>query len=85
MLRIRLMRLGKKRQPVYRIVVAKALSSRDGKYLEKLGYYSPVLPGKPLELKVERLEYWVKRGAKLSEAVERLLVRKRKMEGGVES
>ena len=84
MVSIRLMRMGKKRQAVYRIVVAPKLSSRDGKYIEKIGYYSPVLPGKPLEINWERLEYWLSQGAQPTEAVQRLMKRKRTEEGGAE-
>ncbi len=76
--RIRLMRVGKKKAPAYRVVVADRREKRTGKYLEKIGFYSPVLPGKPLEINQERLSYWLSRGAEVSPTARKLIRRAEK-------
>ncbi len=74
--RIRLNRGGSKKRPFYRIVAADCRAPRDGKYLEKLGTYNPLLP-KDHEQKVtfnaERIAYWVSVGAQPTERVQKLL------------
>jgi len=69
---IRLFRLGKKDKPFYRIVVADRINKRQGKYIEEIGYYNPLK--EPAEMKVnkERLDYWLSRGAILSEGFQKL-------------
>ena len=69
---IRLFRLGKKDKPFYRIVVAYKRNKRQGKYIEEIGYYNPLK--EPAEMKVnkERLDYWLSRGAILSEGLQKL-------------
>jgi small subunit ribosomal protein S16 len=69
---IRLFRLGKKDKPFYRIVVADKRNKRQGKYIEEIGYYNPLK--EPAEMKVnkERLDYWLNRGAILSEGLQKL-------------
>jgi len=69
---IRLFRLGKKDKPFYRIVVTDKKNKRQGKYIEKIGYYNPLK--KPAEMKInkERLDYWLNRGAILSEGLQKL-------------
>jgi small subunit ribosomal protein S16 len=69
---IRLFRLGKKDKPFYRIVVADRINKRQGKYIEEIGYYNPLK--EPAEMKVnkERLDYWLSRGAILSEGLQKL-------------
>jgi small subunit ribosomal protein S16 len=76
LLSIRLTRLGAKKRPFYRIVVAEKRSKRDGRFVEMLGYYDPCRD--PLELKLnrERLSYWIKRGAQPTETVLSLMKRK---------
>ncbi len=73
MLRIRLARRGKKRQPSYRVVVAERDSKRDGRFVEQIGYYNPMVD--PIEFKVqeERALHWLNVGAQPSDAVRRLL------------
>jgi small subunit ribosomal protein S16 len=73
MVRIRLSRTGAKKQPSYRIVVADSEAKRDGRYIERIGYYNPRM--EPLEylLDGERALYWLSVGAQPSEAVQRLL------------
>ena len=77
--KIRLSRAGAKKRPFYRIVAADARSPRDGRFLEKLGTYDPLVeegdnPGR-LEVKRDRVEYWMSVGAKPTEVVRRLLRR----------
>ncbi len=74
MLKIRLQRIGRKKKPCYRIVVADSRSPRDGKYKEKIGTYSPLLPredAKRILINAERAVYWLKNGAQPSERVEK--------------
>ena len=77
---IRLSRVGKgpHKRPFFRIIVADKRKSRDSAYLEELGQYNP-LTGE-LKLKLERLDYWVKNGAQVTEAVKNLAKRARKGE-----
>lgn len=73
---IRMARAGAKKQPHFRIVAADKRSSRDGKFLEKLGTYDPRLKKddpKRVTLNVERIEFWLKNGAVPSERVARFL------------
>ena len=66
MLKIRLSRGGTKKRPFYQIVVADSRNPRDGKFIEKLGYFNPLLPkSKPerLSLEAERITHWIKMGA----------------------
>ncbi len=72
MLKIRLQRIGRKHQPYYKIVVADSRSPRDGKYKEKIGTYSPLLPrdsDKRVLIDSERASYWLKCGAQPTERV----------------
>ena len=73
MLRIRLRRVGKKRRPSYRIVVAEARSPRDGAYLEWIGNYDPMTDPPATSLKVDRAVQWLSKGAQPSDAVRRIL------------
>jgi len=74
MVRIRLMRMGKRNRPHYRIVVADARAPRDGKFMEILGYYDP-LQGEELRLDVDRFEEWLRKGAQPTNRVLRLYER----------
>jgi len=69
---IRLARGGKKKKPFYRIVATDSRSPRDGKFLEILGYYNPVVEPKDLKVNIERVDYWISVGAKMSQTVENL-------------
>lgn len=73
MLKIRLRRMGAKKQPFYRIIVADSRAPRDGAFVEKLGYYNPA--AEPAELKVdnERAQQWMKNGAQPTDTVRGLL------------
>jgi small subunit ribosomal protein S16 len=76
MVRIRLARAGAKKRPFYRIVAADARSPRDGRFLEKLGTYDPLLAGENpsrVTLNEERLRYWLGQGAQVSDRVHRFL------------
>jgi len=76
MLRIRLTRGGAKKRPFYRIVVADSRAPRDGRFIEKLGAYNPMLPkdhADRLVIKEERVKYWLGVGAQPSDRVARFL------------
>ena len=75
-LRIRLSRAGAKKRPYYRIVVADSRSPRDGRYIERLGTYNPMVAKdneSRVTLKQERINYWLSQGAKPSDRVARFL------------
>jgi len=73
MLRIRLRRVGAKKQPSYRVVVAERGAPRDGRFVEHIGYYNPRTEPLTFRIDEERALYWLSQGAQPSEAVERLL------------
>lgn len=75
MLRIRLSRVGAKKQPHYRIVVTERRSKRDGKPIERIGHYDPRKEGENYMIDEARALHWLSVGAKPSEAVERMLVK----------
>jgi small subunit ribosomal protein S16 len=70
--RIRLRRMGRKKQPHYRVVVADGASPRDGRIVENLGYYKPQSSPARLVLDLDRFDYWVKQGAQPSDTVQSL-------------
>lgn len=71
--RIRLARHGAKKKPFYRIVVADSESPRDGRYLETVGTYNPLLDPAEISLKQERVQYWLEQGAIPTDTVRSLL------------
>ena len=71
--KIRLARHGAKKRPFYRIVVADSEAPRDGKYLENVGTYNPLLDPAEISLKAERIKYWIDQGAIPSDTVRSLL------------
>jgi small subunit ribosomal protein S16 len=73
MVTIRLRRMGKTKQPSYRLVVADSRAPRDGKFIEIVGHYNPVRQPKELHVKADRVRYWLSVGAQPSETVVRLL------------
>jgi len=75
MLVIRLKRFGKKKQPFYRIVVANKTAPVKGKYLEAVGFYNPLTEPEKIEIKKDRIKYWLEKGAKTSDTVNNLLVK----------
>ena len=74
MVKIRLTRGGAKKRPFYHIIVTDSRSARDGRNIERVGYYNPVAAGneKRVELDVARVDHWVGNGAQLTEKVRNL-------------
>ena len=74
MVTIRLTRGGAKKRPFYHIIVTDSRAARDGRNIERLGYYNPIAAGaeKRVELDTERAEYWVGKGAQMSDKVRNL-------------
>ena len=76
MLKLRLSRGGTKKRPVYKIVVAESKFARDGRFIEKLGFFNPLLPKEKKErigLESERIKYWLSQGAQPTTRVARIL------------
>lgn len=75
MVRIRLSRGGATKRPFYHIVVTDQRNRRDGRYIERLGFFNPIAQGKDRELEVnlERADYWVSQGAQVTERVAQLI------------
>ena len=76
MLKIRLSMGGAKKRPVYKIVVADSRFPRDGRFIEKVGFFNPLLPKEKkdrVNLEVERIKHWISKGAKPTLRVSRLL------------
>ncbi|MDQ3954193.1 MAG: 30S ribosomal protein S16 [Actinomycetota bacterium] len=73
MVRIRLMRVGKRKQPSYRVVVADARSPRDGRIIEALGHYAPRREPSEISIDTDRAVYWLQQGAQPSNQVRKLL------------
>jgi small subunit ribosomal protein S16 len=67
--KIRMKRVGTKNTPVFRIVVADGRSPRDGKFIEEIGTYHPLKQGDNFNLKLDRAQYWISKGAQPSETV----------------
>ncbi|MBT3795106.1 30S ribosomal protein S16 [bacterium] len=72
MIKIRLARLGRKKRPFYRVVATNSRSPRDGKFLEILGTYDPLQEPSVVSINMEKLNDWVKKGAQLSNRVQKL-------------
>ncbi len=73
MVKIRLRRMGAKKAPYYRIVVADSRSPRDGRFIEELGTYDPMADGEKLKVNQERVAYWIANGAQPTDTVRGLL------------
>ena len=76
MLKLRLSMGGTKKRPVYKIVVADSRFARDGRFIEKLGFFNPLLPKEKEErigLETDRIKYWISQGAKPTTRVARIL------------
>jgi small subunit ribosomal protein S16 len=76
MVTIRLSRGGAKKRPYYHIIVTDSRSRRDGRYIERLGFFNPIASGKatePLRIDLARAQYWLSNGAQASERVEQLI------------
>ena len=75
---IRLRREGTKNSPYYKVVVADKRSPRDGKFIEIIGAYDPKKPGHNSTLKIDRVEYWISKGAQPSDTVRSLIKQNKK-------
>ena len=75
MVTIRLQRGGAKKRPFYQMVVADSRNARDGRFIEKVGFFNPVARGQEEKLRVDvdRIEHWVSKGAQLSDRVAKLV------------
>ena len=80
MVRIRLARHGSKRNPFYHITVADQRRSRDGRFIERVGYFNPVAKGNAQEylIELDRVDYWLSKGAQPTDMVKKLVSRARK-------
>jgi small subunit ribosomal protein S16 len=78
MVKIRLRRFGKKNTPVYRVVVADGRSPRDGRIIEEIGTYDPLLKNNNFTLNLDRVDYWLGVGAKASDTVNSFIKKARK-------
>ncbi len=73
MVKIRLRRMGAKKAPYYRIVVADSRSPRDGRFIEEIGLYDPMADGEKIKVDMERARYWISNGAQPTDTVRGLL------------
>ncbi|MDD2767755.1 MAG: 30S ribosomal protein S16 [Methylococcus sp.] len=75
MVSIRLARSGAKKRPFYHVVVAESRSKRDGRYIERVGFFNPIARGQEERLRLDesRIEYWIGTGAKASDRVASLI------------
>ena len=73
MVKIRLRRMGAKKAPYYRIIVADSRSPRDGRFIEELGIYDPMADGEKIKVDMERAKYWISNGAQPTDTVRGLL------------
>jgi small subunit ribosomal protein S16 len=85
MVKIRLKRVGKRKQPSYRVVVADSRSPRDGRIIESIGHYQPRQEPSEIVIDVERARYWLSQGAQPSDSVRKLLQISGAVDGGVAS
>ncbi len=74
--KLRLRRMGKKKQPIYKVVAADSRSPRDGKFLEAIGLYNPLTNPHTIDLKEDRILYWLNNGAQPTDTVKSLLRQK---------
>ena len=75
MVKIRLKRMGTTKRPVYRLVVADSRSPRDGRFIEAIGFYDPLPNPAVVRIDTERVQLWLKRGARPSDSARQLLVK----------
>ena len=78
MVKIRLRRMGAKKAPYYRVVVADSHSPRDGRFIEELGTYDPMADDNKIKVDMERVKYWISNGAQPTDTVRGLI---KKLEG----
>ena len=84
LLAIRLMRMGSKKRPSYRVVVKEKQSKRDGACLENVGTYDPTRQPAEIKLKAERIRYWLGKGAQPTETVRQLIKQAAKAESAAQ-
>ena len=75
MVKIRLRRMGAKKSPFYRIIVADSRSPRDGRFIEEVGYYNPMTEPVTLKVEEEKVKKWLASGAQPTETVKSLLTK----------
>ncbi len=73
MVKIRLRRMGAKKAPYYRIVVADSRAPRDGRFIEEVGVYNPSAESDKLKVDMERVQYWISNGAQPTDTVRGLI------------
>ena len=77
MVKIRLKRMGAKKAPFYRVVVADSRSPRDGRFIEEIGTYNPLSDPSETKIDEERVKYWLDNGAQPTDIVKKLLQKQR--------
>lgn len=75
MIKLRLKRMGAKKRPSYRIVVAESTAARDGRFIETIGFYDPITDPATLRIDADRAKHWLSVGAQPSDTVRALLAR----------
>lgn len=78
--KIRLKRMGAKKAPFYRVVIADSRSPRDGKFIEEIGYYNPLTDPIDIKIDMDKAEKWLKNGAQPTDTVRSLLKKVKKSE-----
>ncbi|ANZ22597.1 30S ribosomal protein S16 [Buchnera aphidicola (Diuraphis noxia)] len=75
MIKIRLARYGTKKRPFYKMVIADSRFSRDGRFIEHVGYFNPITKGKSeqIKLNLDRIKYWRNQGAKMSDRTKKII------------
>jgi len=78
---IRLARGGAKKRPFYNVIVTDSRNRRDGRFIERIGFFNPIASGQAEELRIDaaRLEYWQSKGAKVSDTVSDLIRKQKKV------
>ncbi|NEZ91763.1 30S ribosomal protein S16 [Clostridium botulinum] len=71
--KMRLKRMGAKKAPFYRVVVADSRSPRDGRFVEEIGYYNPITEPSTIKLDEEKVQKWIKNGAQPTDTVKKLI------------
>ncbi len=86
MVTIRMSRGGAKKRPFYHVVVTDSRNRRDGRYIERVGFFNPVAKEneEPLRLDMERINYWLSQGAKTSERVAKLIKQQAALQASAE-
>jgi small subunit ribosomal protein S16 len=79
------MRMGAKKSPSYRVVVKEKLSKRDGAYVENVGFYNPTREPAEIRLKMDRVNYWIGRGAQPTDTVRQLIRRQAKEQAAAQA